>query len=163
MGRASCIVCQHLKTNIQTSFSIKLLHLQFSNFTWSMTCHQGLRIIGGGRVVRRCWVNFQCRGVLLICMIVGQGPTALEVGAGGGCLDIFTLVYPFPPLSPSLWETARYRLKYCLKGPLNPKQPTNQLRIIKLGQVEYPRWPPLLKIAKITKSTFSPEPLDIFG
>ena len=30
-------------------------------------------------------------------------------------------------LSPSLWETARYRLKYCLKGPLNPKQPTNQL------------------------------------
>ena len=32
----------------------------------------------------------------------------------------------FLPLSPSLWETARYRLKYCLKGPLNPKQPTNQ-------------------------------------
>ena len=27
----------------------------------------------------------------------------------------------------SLWETARYRLKYCLKGPLSPKQPTNQL------------------------------------
>ena len=76
--------------------------------------------------MRRCWVNFQCRGVLLICMIVGQGPTVLAVGAGGGCLDIFTLVYPFPPLSPSLWETARYRLKYCLKGPLNPKQPTNQ-------------------------------------
>ena len=78
MRRASCIVRQHLKTNIQTYFSIKLLHLQFSNFTWSMTCHQGLRII-------------------------------------------------------------------------------------KLGQVEYPRWPPFLKIAKITKSTFSPEPLDIFG
>ena len=32
----------------------------------------------------------------------------------------------FSPLSPSLWETARYRLKYCLKVPLNPKQPTNQ-------------------------------------
>ena len=59
---------------------------------------------------------------------VGQGPTALAVGAGGGCLDIFTLIYPFSPLSPSLWETARYRLKYCLKGPLNPKQPTNQLK-----------------------------------
>ena len=26
---------------------------------------------------------------------VGQGPTALVVGAGGGCLDIFTLIYPF--------------------------------------------------------------------
>ena len=60
-----------------------------------------------------------------IWMIVGQGPIAPSVGAGGGCLDIFTLLYLFPPLSPSLWETARYRLKYCLKGPLNPKQPTN--------------------------------------
>ena len=56
-----------------------------------------------------------------IWIIVGQGPTALAVGAGGGCLDIFTLIYSFFPLTPSLWETARYRLKYCLKGPLNPK------------------------------------------
>ena len=61
-----------------------------------------------------------------IWSIVGQGPTTLAVGAGGVCLDIFTLIYPFSPLSPSLWETAQYRLKYCLKGPLNPKQPTNQ-------------------------------------
>ena len=60
-----------------------------------------------------------------IWITVGQGATALAVGAGGGCLDIFTLIYPFSPLSPSLWETARYRLKYCLKGPLNPDQPTN--------------------------------------
>ena len=52
-------------------------------------------------------------------IVVGQGPIALAVGAGGGCLDIFTLLYPFSPLSPSLWETARYRLKHCLKGPLN--------------------------------------------
>ena len=29
--------------------------------------------------------------------------------------------------SPSLTETARYRLKYCLKGPLNPKQASKQL------------------------------------
>ena len=36
-------------------------------------------------MVRWCWVNFQCRGVLLIWIIVGQGPTALAVGAGGGC------------------------------------------------------------------------------
>ena len=40
----------------------------------------------------------------------------------------FSLVYHFSFLSPSLWETARYRLKYCLKGPLSPKQPTNQSR-----------------------------------
>ena len=61
---------------------------------------------------------------ILIWIIGGQGPVALAVGAGGGCLDIFSLICPFSPLSPSLWETARYRLKYCLKGPLNPKQPT---------------------------------------
>ena len=97
----------------------------------------------GGRVVRWCrpGVEPRTRGWLggamvlgklpvpgwpTIWIAVGQGPTALTVGAGGGCLDIFTLLYPFFPLSPSLWETARYRLKYCLKGPLNPKQPTIQ-------------------------------------
>ena len=45
---------------------------------------------------------------------------------GWGCVDIFSLVYHFSILSPSLWETARSRLNYCLKGPFNPKQPTNQ-------------------------------------
>ena len=35
----------------------------------------------------------------------GQGPIALAVGADGGCLDVFTLLYLFSPLSPSLWET----------------------------------------------------------
>ena len=46
---------------------------------------------------------------------------------GWGLFGHFYSIYPFSPLSPFLWETARYRLKYCLKGPLNPKQPTNQL------------------------------------
>ena len=53
-------------------------------------------------------------------------PIVLAVGAGGDCLDIFSLVYHSSFLSPSLWEVAGYRLKYCLKGPLSPKQPTNQ-------------------------------------
>ena len=39
-----------------------------------------LQLCGGGRVERWCW------GVLLM---VGQGPTALAVGAGGGCLGFF--------------------------------------------------------------------------
>ena len=69
--------------------------------------------------------KLQCRGVLLVWVKVGQGPTGLAVSAGGGCLDIFSLVYHFCFLSPSLWETARYRLKYCLKGPLTPNQPAN--------------------------------------
>ena len=52
---------------------------------------------------------------------------ALAVGAGGGCLDvllssIFSLL--FLPLS---GRRPRYRLKYCLEGPLNPKQPTTNL------------------------------------
>ena len=54
---------------------------------------------------------------------------------GWGCLDIFILLCRFSPLSPSLWETARYRLKYCLKGPLNPKQPTNQPTVAEIQAV----------------------------
>ena len=64
-----------------------------------------------------------------IRITAGQGPTALAVGAGW---VVWTFLLPsilFSPLSPSLWETARYRLKYCLKRPLNPKQPTNQLSL----------------------------------
>ena len=60
-----------------------------------------------------------------ILITVGQGPIELAVGAGGCGLDIFTLIYPFSSFSLSLGD-ARYRLKYCLKGPLNPKQPTNR-------------------------------------
>ena len=82
--------------------------------------------LGGAMVLGKLPVP----GVLLFWLIVGQGPTALALGAGGGCLDIFTLIFLFSPLSPSLWETVRYRLKYCLKGPLNPKQPTNQPQCI---------------------------------
>ena len=70
----------------------------------------------GGRVVRWCWVNFQCQSVLLIWIGVGQAPTALAVGAGGCCLDIFLSSILSLFLAPSLWETVRYRLKYCLKG-----------------------------------------------
>ena len=61
-----------------------------------------------------------------IWITVGQGPTALVVGAGRVVLTFLLSSILFSPLSPSLWEMARYRLKYCLKGPLNPKQPTNQ-------------------------------------
>ena len=62
---------------------------------------------GGGWVVRRCWVNFQWGGG------GGGGPTKSDYSrARAYC---------------ALWETALYRLKYCLKGPLNPKQPTNRI------------------------------------
>ena len=76
--------------------------------------------------------------IMLHCVVSVPGrPTSLDDSRAraycacsrcgvGVCLDIFSLIYLFSFLSPSLWETARYRLKYCLKGPLNPKQPTNQ-------------------------------------
>ena len=44
---------------------------------------------------RCCRINLQCRGVLLIWIQVGQGPNALAVGVGRGCLDIFSLVFLF--------------------------------------------------------------------
>ena len=64
--------------------------------------------------------KFSMPGILLIWMIVGSGPTALAVGAGGDVGHFSTLFFL------SLWETARYRLKYCLKGLFNPKQAINR-------------------------------------
>ena len=51
--------------------------------------------MGASWVVRWCWENFQCRGILLIWIIVGKGPTALAVIAGGSCLDYFSLLCHF--------------------------------------------------------------------
>ena len=67
-------------------------------------------------MVRWCWVNFQYRGVLLIWIRVGQEPTALAVGAGGGLFGHFfsRLLFLFSI--------------DCLKGLLSPKQPTNQVK-----------------------------------
>ena len=41
---------------------------------------------------------------LLTSIIVGQGSIALAVGSGGGCLDIFSLVYLFSFLFHSLGD-----------------------------------------------------------
>ena len=55
-------------------------------------------------MVRGCWVNIQCRGVLLISNIVGQDHTALEVGGGGVVWTFFLSSIIFIFFSPSLWE-----------------------------------------------------------
>ena len=39
-----------------------------------------------------------------IWITVGQGPTALAVGAGGRCLDMFTLIYALSSFSLSLGD-----------------------------------------------------------
>ena len=77
-------------------------------------------------MVRWCWVNFQCRASYNLDYSRARAYYTGSRCGWGCCLDIFTLVYPFSPLSPSLWDPARYRLKYCLKGLLNPKPTNNQ-------------------------------------
>ena len=66
-----------------------------------------------------------------IWITVGQRPTA-AVGVGGVVWTFLISSTVSFPLSPSLWETALYRLKYFLNGALSPK-PTNQL-------LEYQLW-----------------------
>ena len=111
------------------------------------TCVLHLRQIRFTNITSSCFDRFYSRsrgwsgGAMVLGKLPVPGrPTSLDCGraraycacsrCGWGCLDIFTLIYPFFTLSPSLWETARYRLKYCLKGPLSPKQPTNQNTVV---------------------------------
>ena len=50
-------------------------------------------------MVRRCWVNFQFRGILIIWFIVRQGLIALAVGAGGVVWTFSVVSLFFLPLS----------------------------------------------------------------
>ena len=82
-------------------------------------------------------------------MVLGKlpvpgGPTNLDYSraraycacsrCGWGCLDIFSLIYHFSFLSHSLWVTALYRLKYCLKGLLSLRT-ANQLHLWNFNSV----------------------------
>ena len=96
-----CITCLRIVHLFRTYCNTDggLLSLQ-ANFS-SLNYWNGLS--GGAMVLSKLPVP----GRPTIWFTVGQGPTALAMGAGGGCLDVFTLIYPFFSLSPSLWETAR--------------------------------------------------------
>ena len=63
-----------------------------------MSVKQSFVIMGqaGGAMVLG---QLQVPGRPTIRMIVGQGPIAFAVGAGGACLDIFILLHLFFPLS----------------------------------------------------------------
>ena len=73
----------------------------FCLLTWRTKSSRGWS--GGAMVLGKLPVP----GRSTIWMIVGQGLIGLAVGAGGGCLNIFTLLYHFSFSSP-LSETARY-------------------------------------------------------
>ena len=79
-----------------------------------------------GQVVRWCWMNFPVPGRLTNLDENKTRAYCACSGCGWGLFGNLFSRLSFLFLSPILWETARYRLKYCLKGPLNPNnQPTN--------------------------------------
>ena len=61
------------------------------------------------------------------------------------------MIYSFKPLHPLILNFICSMVR--LRG----------FRTVKFSRVENSRWPPLLKIAKLIKSWFSPEQLGIFG
>ena len=70
-----------------------------------------------------------------IWMIVGQGPIALAVGAGGGLFGHFySPLYLLSSFSLSLGDSP-CRLKYCLKGPLSPNETIVQTVLVALFPV----------------------------
>ena len=96
---------QYVRVGVVRTFLLSsILSLFFLPLYWGVG---GGGWSGGAMVLSKLPVP----GRPTIWITVGQGPIALAVGAGGGCLDIFTLLYIFSSLSPCLWETARYRLK----------------------------------------------------
>ena len=74
-------------------------HCTFSSFYLPFSSLFGGRS-GGAMVLGK----LQVPGRPTVWTTVGQGPTALAVGAGGLFLDIFTLVYPLFSFSLSLGD-----------------------------------------------------------
>ena len=60
-----------------------------------------------------------------IWISIGQGPTALALGAGGGCLDIFTLISFLSSFSLSL-EDGPIKTEILSQRAVKPKT-TNQI------------------------------------
>ena len=112
--RNSCLFWDHLLilSQFRNSFAeacakafARVTTLHYCNKTESavsVTLMCSMSCGGGGRVVQWCSVNVQFRGVLLIWIIVGQGATALAVGAVGVIWTFFSLSiisHLFLPLS----------------------------------------------------------------
>ena len=76
-------------------------------------------------MVRWCWVTVNAGRPTNVDNSRARAYSAYSADRGlfGHCLSLSSVNFL---LSPSLWETARCRLKYCLKGPLTPQQPTSQ-------------------------------------
>ena len=82
-------MCEILLTDIHV-YLVTHAHSHYRHRGWS----------GGAMVLGKLPVP----GRPIIWIIAGQGPTALAVGAGGGCLDFFTLIYHSLPFLPLFWR-----------------------------------------------------------
>ena len=105
----------HISPRLKEKLAFKANNSRFSIFSagghfvhWSGTV---LAILVEGLLSNKGWSG----GAMVLCKLpvpgrptilitVGQGPIALAVGAGGGGLDIFTLIYPFSSVSLSLGD-----------------------------------------------------------
>ena len=83
-----CISQFSLELNISSVPKVQLSHYM----CLCQLSHEFIQGWSGGAMVLG---KLPVPGRPTIWITVGQGPTALAVGAGGGCLDIFTLIYPF--------------------------------------------------------------------
>ena len=83
-----------LFSNIGKDYSFTFNHCLsfFYSFKQSMGWSGGAMVLG----------KLPVPGRPTIWITVGQGPIGLAVGAGGGGLGIFTLIYPFSSPFPSL-------------------------------------------------------------
>ena len=68
--------------------------------------------------------KFPVPGRPTIWITVGQGPIALAIGAGGGGLDIFSLIYPFSSFSLSLGD-GPIKTEILSQRTVKPKKKTN--------------------------------------
>ena len=85
--------------NEYTQYTI--FNIQKKIFLYYPKYYNGCRGWSGGAMVLGK-LRVPARPTILIT--VGQGPIALAVGAGGGGLDIFTLIYPFSSFSVCLGD-----------------------------------------------------------
>ena len=65
-----------------------------------------------------------------ILITVGQGPIALAVGADGGGLDIFTLIYPFSSFSLSLGDGSIWTEILSQRAVIPKKNQPNSISVI---------------------------------
>ena len=109
-------------------------HFSFHETFYGNICNKGtilhfnLTQKVGGRVVRWSWVTSITGASYNLDDSRARAYCACS-RCGWGLFGHFNSALSFLLSSPPLWGTARYRLKYCLKGPLDQKQTNKQTHI----------------------------------